>query len=68
MNLRISKKGRARLRTANKLIWSRGFNWMKRNGYTSLRDLRIGAMAFEAGWKAAIKKRNAKTKGGKTNG
>jgi len=54
---------------AKKLIWCKGLDWMYRlnRSYAklghrdmySIRDCRIGAMAFEAGWKAALRARRA---------
>ena len=50
-----------------RLIWSRGYDWIsrigKKSGYDyTVKDRRIAAMAFEAGWKAA--KRDAEKKVG----
>ena len=36
-----------------KSIWTRGYDWGTRNKHKDLRDNRIIATAFEAGWRSA---------------
>ncbi len=51
-------------------IWHRGYRWICRLGNQpsgehsySVRECRIAAMAYEAGWKAAKRARGPKLKG-----
>ena len=41
---------RMKMRTQEERAWARGYRWAMKNGYESIRDCRMIAMAYAMGW------------------